>query len=362
MKVCVIGTRGFPHIQGGVEKHCEQLYTTLVQHTNTFFYVFRRNPYVKTKEKISKNIKFIDLPSTQIKGFETIIHSLLSTIYCLFIRPDIVHIHNMGPALFSPILKLCGIKIVLTYHSVNYEHKKWNKFAKIILQCSEKIAFNCSDAIIFVNNFLLTKVPPKIKRKSYYIPNGITLPISTQKNDYLKQIGVTPKSYILSVGRITPEKGFDILIQAYLKSSTHLNLIIVGGTETETTYAEYLKSIAKSSNIIFTGALFGEELSQLYQNAAFYILASRNEGFPLVLLEAMSYNLDLIVSDIPACHVIELEKECYFPVNDIETLSIKIKSKSKNNKNKKYNLTQFNWDNISKEVYNIYKNITYVTR
>ena len=318
MKICVIGTRGFPHIQGGVEKHCEQLYTTLAQHTNTFFYVFRRNPYVKTKEKISKNIKFIDLPSTQIKGFETIIHSLLSTIYCLFIRPDIVHIHNMGPALFSPILKLCGIKVVLTYHSVNYEHNKWN--------------------------------------------NGIALPIPTQKDDYLKRIGITPKSYILSVGRITPEKGFDILIQAYLKSSTHLNLIIVGGTETETTYAEYLKSIAKSSNIIFTGALFGEELSQLYQNAAFYILASRNEGFPLVLLEAMSYNLDLIVSDIPACHMIDLEKECYFPVDDIETLSIKIRIKSKNNKNKKYNLTQFNWDNISKEVYNIYKNITYVTR
>ncbi len=362
MKICVIGTRGFPHIQGGVEKHCEQLYTSLVQHTDAIFYVFRRTPYVKSKEIISENIRFIDLPSTKIKGFETVIHSFLATIYSLFIRPDIVHIHNMGPALFSPILKLCGIKIVLTYHSVNYEHKKWNRFAKLILRYSEKIAFFYSNAIIFVNSYLLKETPRKIKKKSYYIPNGITQPTFSTSNYKLKQIGISPKTYILSVGRITPEKGFDTLIQAYLKSSTNLKLVIVGGTETETTYEEYLKNIATSSNIIFTGALFGEELSQLYQNAAFYILASRNEGFPLVLLEAMSYHLDLLVSDIPACHMVKLESECYFTVDNIEDLAIKIKNKSKNYKNKKYDLDLFNWDCISEKVYNIYKNITYATK
>lgn len=359
MKVCVIGTRGFPNIQGGVEKHCEFLYETLSKNHHIMFYIFRRRPYVKDKANLFEKIKFIDLPSTKVKGIETVIHSLLATIYSLFIKPDIVHIHNMGPALFSPILKLAGIKVILTYHSVNYEHKKWNKIAKLILRYSEKIAFKCSDSIIFVNKFLLEKLPPKIKKKSCYIPNGISKATFTTNNKALDLVGVTPKNYILSVGRITPEKGFDTLINAYKKSNTHLKLVIAGGTEAETNYAKQLKSLASSSNIIFTGSVYGDTLNQLYQNAAFYVLASRNEGFPLVLLEAMSYHLDLIVSDIPATHLIELSDDCYFPTNNVEILKEKIDYKSKNYKDCQYNLKPFDWQEIASKVYNIYKKVIY---
>lgn len=359
MKICVIGTRGFPNIQGGVEKHCEHLYETLSKNYNATFYVFRRRPYIKDKTSFSKRIRFIDLPSTKIKGIETVIHSFLATIYCLFIRPDIVHIHNMGPALFSPILKIAGIKVVLTYHSVNYEHKKWNKFARLILRYSEKIAFKNSDAIIFVNKFLLEKLPPKIKKKSCYIPNGISKAIFNYDTQMLNLVGITPKNYILSVGRITPEKGFDTLINAYKKSDTHLKLVIAGGTEAETNYAKQLKNLASSPNIIFTGPVYGNNLNQLYQNAAFYVLASRNEGFPLVLLEAMSYHLDLIVSDIPATHLIELSDDCYFPTNNVEILKEKIDYKSKNYKDCQYNLKNFDWQDIASKVYNIYKKVIY---
>lgn len=357
MKVCVIGTRGFPNIQGGVEKHCEQLYTAITLNHDIKIYLFRRTAYTKKEDSCSiKGIKFIDLPSTKIKGFETVFHSLLATIYCLFLKPDIVHIHNIGPAIFCPILKLINTKIILTYHSANYEHKKWNKFAKSILRLSEKIAFKYSDSIIFVNKFILEKLPENIKRKSHYLPNGITEPKFSYNNDVLEQIGVKPKDYILSVGRITPEKGFNVLIEAYKKSSTHLKLIIVGDIDAENTYAKELKKLSSSPNIIFTGAIYGKGLNQLYQNAAFYVLPSINEGFPLVLLEAMSYNLDLIVSDIPACHIIELDKSNYFPVNNIDILKEKINLKSKGYKLIQYNLSQFDWKEIAENVYIIYKN------
>jgi len=171
MKVCVLGTRGFPKIQGGVEKHCEALYPLLAK--NNEIIVFRRKPYVTDSTTKYDNIRFIDLPSTKIKGFEAVLHSFLSTIYAVCLHPDIVHIHNIGPAMFAPILKFFRIKVVLTYHSPNYEHKKWGRLSRQILLLSEKIALKCSDSIIFVNKFQMEKYNESVKKKSYYVPNGI---------------------------------------------------------------------------------------------------------------------------------------------------------------------------------------------
>ena len=171
MKICVIGTRGFPNVQGGVEKHCEALYPLLAKDNEII--VFRRKPYVKDKTISYPNIRFIDLPSTTIRGFEAALHSFLAIVYSLCIRPDVVHLHNIGPAIFSPVLKLFRIKTVMTYHSPNYEHDKWGWLARNILLLSEKVALKFTDAIIFVNKFQMEKYKEKVKRKSYYTPNGI---------------------------------------------------------------------------------------------------------------------------------------------------------------------------------------------
>ena len=51
-------------------------------------------------------------------------------------------------------------------------------------------------------------------------------------------MGLTPGKYVISVGRITPEKGFDVLIQAFEKLNTDYKLVIVGGVEAESDYEE----------------------------------------------------------------------------------------------------------------------------
>ena len=207
MKISVLGTRGFPKIQGGVEKHCESLYPLF--NAKYQITVYRRKPYVNS-DKTYPNIKFIDLPSTKIKGFEAVFHSFLATLSACFGKSDVVHIHNIGPALFAPLLRLSGKKVVLTYHSPNYEHTKWGRMAKKILKFSESIALNCSQAIIFVNKFQMQKYPEKVQKKSVYIPNGIPNVQPTSKCNYISSMGLTPGKYVISVGRITPEKGFDV--------------------------------------------------------------------------------------------------------------------------------------------------------
>ena len=355
MKVCVIGTRGFPLIEGGVEKHCELLYPLFGEEFDVT--VFRRKPYVKSTINYEK-IKFIDLPSTRIKGVEAVLHSFFATMCSIIIRPDVVHFHNIGPAMFAPILKLFSIPVVLTYHSPNYEHTKWSPFAKKILLFSEQLALKYSDRIIFVNRFQMEKYSEEIQKKSIYIPNGIIEPILSTKTDFLDKIVVQKGKYILSVGRITPEKGFETLIKAFYQANvTGYKLVIAGGVEFESAYMHELKALCNDSRVVFTGAVYGEDLAQLYSNAALYVLASNNEGFPLVLLEAMSYKRDVLVSDIPATHLIELPMENYFPKGDFETLSDKINFKLQNKKEQEYDLKGFAWGQIAKKTTDVMEQI-----
>lgn len=355
MRLSVIGLRGFPMIEGGVEKHCESLYPKLNEDIEIT--VYRRKPYVQSNGDY-KHISFIDLPSTKVKGLEPFFHSFISSINALLKKPDVVHYHNIGPALFSPIVKLRKIPVVLTFHSPNYEHDKWNRFGKAVLKFSEKVALKTADKIIFVNKFQMEKYGEEIKRKSVYIPNGINdMPVS-HNIDYLKKIGVEKGKYVLSVGRITKEKGFDVLIKAFkLAQKNGFKLVIAGGVEFENSYMKELKALSKDEDVIFTGYTFGDNLYQLYTHASLYVLASRNEGFPLVLLEAMKYGLDVLISDIPATHLVALESDDYFECENSKMLADKISCKLKNVKRRKYNLANYDWIQIGNEVSELYREV-----
>lgn len=355
MIVYVFGLRGFPQVQGGVEKHCNALYT----HFNiedVEFYVLRRRPYVVTTPSLD-HIHFIDLPSTTLKGFETFFHSLLATIYCLFHKSDIIHVHNIGPALFIPLLRLFGKKVIVTYHSANYEHDKWNWFAKKILKLSEIITFSFASHIIFVNRFKQQIVPAKYASKTSYIPNGVDDNIERSNNtDEIEKFGLKKDKYILSVGRITPEKGFDILAEAFNNiTDKSIKLCIAGAVETEHDYFQLIKSKVKDNErIVFTGFVTGETLRQLYSHSRLYVLASRNEGFPLVLLDAMAYNNKILASDIPATHIIELPSQCYFEKENVTELTKAIEKALPQEQTVVYNLSDFKWSTIANQVYEKY--------
>ena len=135
--ISVIGVRGFPGVQGGVEMHCENIYTRM--HKDYRLRIYRRRPYLtEVSARKFKNTEYVDLPSTRIKGLEAVIHTFLAAIHIIFHRPDAVHIHNIGPGMFAPLIRMFRIPIILTYHSPNYEHKKWGRLSRAILKLSEK--------------------------------------------------------------------------------------------------------------------------------------------------------------------------------------------------------------------------------
>ncbi len=176
------------------------------------------------------------------------------------------------------------------------------------------------------------------------------------RTDYIKSLGLEPGKYIISVGRITQEKGFDYLIRAFKQSGLKdYKLVIAGGVEAESSYGNELKQLAEGTEVVFAGFVQGENLFQLYNNARLFVLSSVNEGFPLVLLEAMKYGLDVLVSDIPATHLVNLEDDDYFEKANTKELAEKLISKmSKGTVKRNYDLSEFNWKVIASKVNSIY--------
>ena len=361
IRVAVLGTRGFPLIQGGVERHCECLYPHLADDFDIT--VFRRRPFVHDHAKTGPGgIRFIDLPSTRIKGFEALLHSFLATMACLFMRPDVAHIHNIGPAVFAPILRLFRIPVVLTFHSANYEHAKWTPLERKFLRLSERLAFFAARSILFVNPAQYERQPPNIKAKSLYVPNGVDAPSPKAATAPLPSVeGLPERGFILAVGRITPEKGLEDLLAAMQRLPPPLRetpIVIAGGVETEYAYFHRLQELAAGLRITFTGALPAKDVQPLYARARLFVLPSHNEGFPMVLLEAMSYGLDAVVADLPATRAAPLPAEDYVPVADPEALAAALLRKlSASPRKRQYDLTPFNWNLVAAKIANVYRSL-----
>ena len=363
MNIFVFGTRGIPNIQGGVEKHCEELYPAMPE--NFVITLFRRKPFLNADVPNQyKQIHFVDLPSTRIDGFEPFFHSFLAALYCIFHRPDIVHVHNIGPGIFIPLLKLFRLKVVLTYHSPNYEHEKWNEFARFILKTGEKFALSGADAVIFVNKEQLNKYDKKIQNKSYYIPNGVEFIERTEQTGYLEKYNLLPQKYILAVGRITQEKGFDYLIDTFLSlPDKTYKLVIAGGIDHKSSYSKTIdEKTRKHDSIVMTGFVKGEELRQLYSHAKLFVLPSYNEGFPLVLLEAMNYKLNVLVSNISATKEVKLPADAYFQAGKKENLLEKLNQKlAEPYSLADYDFSDYHWENIAAQTADIYWQLTHTT-
>lgn len=348
-KIAVMGLRGFPGVQGGVEVHCENLYPYFSDDSRIT--VYRRSTYLSAQSNYEyDNISFKDFPSTRVKGFEAMVHTFLSACHAIAHRPDVVHIHNIGPGMFTPLLKLFGLRVCMTYHSPNYEHKKWGFVAKKILRFSEWLSLNFADEVIFVNSFQMEKVGSLCKGKSHYIPNGVKSVTRSDKDDFLKKHNIRKGKYVLAVGRITPEKGFNVLVEAVSRLSDVETLVIAGASDHDKEYYEELRSLDVHGKVVFTGFTTGEDLRQLYSHAKLFVLSSYNEGFPLVLLEAMGYGLPLVVSDIPATHLLTLPADVYVPVGNVGALEKAIACKWNDEKYEiNYDLSQFDWNKIAKE-------------
>jgi glycosyltransferase involved in cell wall biosynthesis len=324
MKIAVIGSKGLPAKQGGIERHCEELYPKMVTQGHSVD-LFARQSYAQccdSKPYQVKGVRVIPLPSPIEGGLEVMVSCALAAMATSGTRYDIVHFHALGPALFSWIPKLVSsAKVVVTCHGLDWQRAKWGKFSGHLLRKGESTAIRYADGLIVVSEELRSYFRNTYEREAVYISNAPGgFDASDPDFSYGKSLGLEQGRYIVFLGRLVPEKRPDLLIQAFQKLETKgWKLAIVGGSsDTNDFMIQTMESAKGNPNIIFTGQLVGERLAEIVRGAGLFVLPSDLEGLPLAMLEGMQEGVPVLASDIPVHQqLIGNDRGLLFKVGDV---------------------------------------------
>ncbi|MFS9434905.1 glycosyltransferase family 4 protein [Citrobacter sp. C348] len=359
-KITVFGTRGIPDVLGGVETHCQHLYPEIKRLCDVDICVIARSPYVNYTRSSYKNVETHALWAPKKRSLEAIVHSVLAAFSTCFDRSTIVHVHAIGPGLVVPLLRLLGKKVVFTHHGPDYDRQKWGYVAKKILLLGERWAVRYASEVIVISEVINQLIQNKHRRyDAHLIHNGVNAPRTLSEHTLhqtLSRYGLQPKNYLVVVGRFVEEKGMHDAISAYQQSGLTMPLVLIGDADHPTEYSIRLKQqAADTPGVVMTGFLRGDELQAVFSQAKLFVMPSYHEGLPIALLEAMSFSLPVVVSDIPANLEVKLPADAYFQVGNLASLAGKMaRWAAANNVDYSVYLQNYNWHEIARQTVSVY--------
>jgi len=369
MKIAVIGAKGLPPKQGGIEHYCAEVYPRMVAQGHSVD-LFARSSYTECswlENYDYKGVRVISLPGGQLRGVDAFITSGLGAIAATGKKYDIVHFHALGPSLFTCLPSIAtSAKVVVTCQGLDWQRAKWGNFSTRLIQLGEKAAVRFADGFIVVSDALKKYFWQTYNRETLYIPNA---PASYADSDpnftYGTDLGLERGRYIVFLGRLVPEKCPDLLVEAFstLKPKGW-KLVLAGGvSDTKTFTADLLEKVARDRNIVFAGELRGSRLAEIVRGAGLFVLPSDLEGLPLAMLEAMREGIPVLASDIPphqqlinngrgmlfeAGNVKSCVQSLDWAVNHPQELAVMAKNAQKHIQ------SNYSWDRITSETLKLY--------
>jgi glycosyltransferase involved in cell wall biosynthesis/peptidoglycan/xylan/chitin deacetylase (PgdA/CDA1 family) len=316
LRIAFIGGRGIGSAYSGIERYYEELGSRLAARGHQVVAYCR--PHFAPEASVYRGLEVRRLPTVRAKHLETIVHSLLSTFDVCFRRVDLVQFHALGSSPLSWIPRLAGKRTVVSVRGLDWQRGKWGRVARAYLRFCEWTSVYCPNATAVVSRTLQRHFEARFGRPVRYIPNGVA-PTEPLPPVGVPRWGLEARGYFLYAGRLSPEKGLDILIEAH-RGMHGPRLVLAGGSSYSEAYMERLRATA-GEETVFTGFLTGRDLVEIYSNALAFVLPSKMEGLSVALLEALAYGLPVVASDIPENR--ELVDECggfLFRLDDVEDL------------------------------------------
>jgi glycosyltransferase involved in cell wall biosynthesis len=294
LKIAFVGLKGIP-FPAGIENFTEEVGARLAARGHRVTVYVR--PYVEVGDEF-KGMRIVHLPSINTKHLDAITHTLLAACHAAGSDADVVHFHALGPSVFSWLPRLCGRATVSQVHGLDWEREKWGRFARACLRAAEYAALYFPHRTMVISQALVRYFAARYGRSVDYVPTGV-LPGVDHEPRLITELGLEPDQYILFLGRLVPEKGCHYLLEAYAALATPRKLVMAGPASHSEDYAASLARMA-GPNVIFTGAVGGRLLEELYNHAYLYVLPSDLEGLPHSLLHALSFGKCVLASDIEA--------------------------------------------------------------
>lgn len=338
---------------GGISKYISKI--------NQIFQKKKINSIIYSPISINNNLdikknynisyfKFKKIPRFCTKLFY-LINNLATFFFINLYKPDLVHFSYYN----NSLLRFVNIPYVLTIYDLISEKRKYveKKFQK------EQLLQNASHIIC------ISSITKKDLIKFYDVDKNKVSVIYMGVEDNKKLIK-KKKNYILFVGSRNKYKNFINFIKAFSQSNYLINnyKILCFGAKNFNLEEVHLFNKLKIEKNLFFKSGNDKTLRKLYQHASLFITTSKNEGFGLTPLEAMSCGCPTICSNIPVFKEILGNSCSYINPNDITDIKKKmenlIKSKNKQKiliKRGFLKAKKYSWDKCSLETIKIYKKV-----
>ncbi|WP_181793862.1 glycosyltransferase [Garciella nitratireducens] len=327
-----------PSLRGG---GAERVVTNIVSNINknkfdiTLILVKKEGPYINL---IPENVSIVDLDSDRVRY--SIFKLIRELNYC---KPDVVlstlgHL-NLALLIIRPLLKGNPKIIIREANTPSKSLSKLSSIRKIIFRYLYKKLYPKTDLIIAQCKDMKNDIIETFnidRNKIQYIYNPLDIE-NIRKNMKDKNPYDQNKINLLAVGRLTYQKGYDVLINAFnivANNIPNVTLTILGDGELKEELQNQADKLGILDKISFTG--FKDNPYPYYYYGDTYILSSRWEGFPNSLLEALACGCKVVSTDCKSGPREILEDNEYgilVPTDDYISLSEGI-IKSINSENK----------------------------
>ena len=310
----------------GIGSYIRELEASCNDHgSNDFKYVFSHDI-----NKLAGNSIFLNSNNKIIRWIFQIRYLIYKQIHLplkiLFSKADYV----ICPDYVSPYFTFKAKRITVLHDSFFWDNKKnynflWNKYFISLIN----LGLNKETQIITTSNYSkknLIKILGSDKSISFVYQSFNFH--KTSSSNYK-----TPENYLLHIGSFEKRKDLITLVKAFkLVDDPNLKLVLAGAqiiNGNSEIFDEIKTFIAQNKlegKVILEGYVSKEEASVLFKNARIYVFPSLNEGFGIPVLEALSFSVPVICSDIDVFREIGDDYVEYFKVGDSISLSKKITS------------------------------------
>jgi len=260
---------------------------------------------------------------------------LIKKLYLLFKYNDVKYVFS-SQTLINGLLgllkknRIIKNSILIVRESTSI-FKRFSGIKLFIYKTAYVLGYSSVDLIIcqteFMKKQLVDSLPNLLKNQKNQIivlPNPINLE-EVKENSIFKLNGVTSKDFIVTAGRLIPEKGFDILIKSFKKLKSRIGsikLLILGKGPEEMKLMHLIDELELNDEVILFGHV--KNVFPFFKKAKLCVVSSNIEGFPNVLLQMMSQN-NKVVSTLCAGGLGDIKGLKTCKPSDSKELSISIK-------------------------------------
>lgn len=349
--ILVVGARGIPDVEGGVEKNVERLFP-LIASRGWGVCVTGMKPYMQSDHY--RGVSLWRAPSLGFLLIDRLLYSIATLFKAFRTRPDIVHFTCLKAAFLLWAYKLIGCKIVMRY-GANCHAGSWSGPEKWVMRWMQ-YQLRWADIIIAVTPALAKKLHGSGKGQNIHVIGN-----ALDRTEHYPEDLPAPISgdYILFVGQISQKKNIHGLISAFrifAKSHPHMQLVIVGdwGKSTGRKQIEDLGN----ERIVLLGSLPRSGLAPLYRGARFFVNPSIREGHSNTLLEAISLGCPILLSDLPENRDLRLNAKHYFSPGNVRSMVSALVRANANPDVFRVNAARFpQWEEIADQTILVYEKL-----